>query len=344
MDYFAGWNAMPKYVVSSTVTDPQWNNTTVLSSLDDVAALKETEGGPIFVQGSMLLTQGLLKAGLVDEMRLMVFPVILGSGRGPFPDDAEDKVKLDAGRVHDVRQRRAVPGAPHATLSQRRRRRRFERMESYAKGELEPPLLEETIGANFDAHRRGARRPRGAGRVRDRPALDLGRARPRRRRARPRPDRAPGSRRATGSASGRRTAPSGRSRSTPPRRSASSWSTSTRRTAPTSSPTPSTSPGMRLLVAATRFKTSEYRADGRGDRAASARRCERAVYLDTDDWAELVAERRAAARRRAGRADGDAVAGATRSTSSTRRAPPAAPRARRSATATSSTTATSRPS
>jgi dihydrofolate reductase len=94
MDYFAGWNAMPKYVVSSTVTDPQWNNTTVLSSLDDVAVLKETEGGPIFVAGSMLLTQGLLKAGLVDEVRLMVFPVILGSGRRPFPDDAEDKVRL----------------------------------------------------------------------------------------------------------------------------------------------------------------------------------------------------------------------------------------------------------
>ena len=94
MDYFAGWNAMPKYVVSGSVTDPQWNNTTVLSSLDDVAALKKAEGGPIFVQGSMLLTQNLLKAGLVDEMRLMVFPVILGSGRGPFPSDAANKVKL----------------------------------------------------------------------------------------------------------------------------------------------------------------------------------------------------------------------------------------------------------
>jgi dihydrofolate reductase len=94
MDYFAGYNAMPKYVVSSTVTDPEWNNTTVLSSLDDVAELKAGEGGPIFVHGSLLLTQALLAAGLVDEMRLMVFPVILGSGRGPFPDDAEDKVKL----------------------------------------------------------------------------------------------------------------------------------------------------------------------------------------------------------------------------------------------------------
>ena len=94
MDYFAGWNAMPKYVVSSTVSDPQWENTSVIS-FDDVAGLKEGDGGPIFVQGSMQLTQGLLKAGLVDEVRLMVFPVILGTGRGPFPDDAEDKVKLE---------------------------------------------------------------------------------------------------------------------------------------------------------------------------------------------------------------------------------------------------------
>ena len=66
----------------------------MLASLDDVAALKETDGGPIFVQGSMHLTQSLLKAGLVDEMRLMVFPVVLGSGRGPFPTDADDKVRL----------------------------------------------------------------------------------------------------------------------------------------------------------------------------------------------------------------------------------------------------------
>ena len=94
MDYFAGYNAMPKYVVSSTVSDPEWNKTTVLSSLDEVAELKAGEGGPIFVHGSLQLTQGLLAAGLVDEMRLMVFPVILGSGRTLFPTDAADKVKL----------------------------------------------------------------------------------------------------------------------------------------------------------------------------------------------------------------------------------------------------------
>ncbi len=93
MDYFAGFNAMPKYVVSSTVRDPEWNNTSVVS-FDDVARLREGDGGPIIVQGSLLLTQGLLAAGLVDEMRLSVFPVVLGSGRRLFPHDAEDKVKL----------------------------------------------------------------------------------------------------------------------------------------------------------------------------------------------------------------------------------------------------------
>jgi dihydrofolate reductase len=94
MDYFAGFNAMPKYVVSSTVTDPQWNDTTVIP-FDEVARLKEGDGGMILVAGSMLLTQSLLQAGLVDELRLQVFPVILGSGRRIFPDDAEQKVKLD---------------------------------------------------------------------------------------------------------------------------------------------------------------------------------------------------------------------------------------------------------
>jgi dihydrofolate reductase len=93
IDDFARWNSLPKYVVSRTVTDPQWHDTTVIS-FDAVARLKEGDGGPIYVQGSMALTQSLLRAGLVDEVRLMVFPVILGSGRGPFPTDAEDRLPL----------------------------------------------------------------------------------------------------------------------------------------------------------------------------------------------------------------------------------------------------------
>ena len=132
-------------------------------------------------------------------------------------------------------------------------------MESYAAGETSPALLEETIGANFErtvaAHGdsealvevASGRRWTYAELDRDVNALARGLI-------------AAGSRRATGSASGRRTAPSGRSCSTPPPRSARSWSTSTRPTAPTSSPTRSTSPGCGCCSAPSRFKTSDYRA------------------------------------------------------------------------------------
>jgi dihydrofolate reductase len=88
------FNSMPKYVVSSTLTDPSWNNSTVLRSIDEVGPLKETEGGPIYVHGSAQLVRGLLRAGLVDQLNLQVFPVVLGSGLRLWPEDAEDKVKL----------------------------------------------------------------------------------------------------------------------------------------------------------------------------------------------------------------------------------------------------------
>jgi dihydrofolate reductase len=96
MEYFAGYNAMPKYVVSTTLAevDPGWSDTTILRSLDDVRALKEGEGGPILVHGSATLAQGLLAAGLVDLLTLLVFPVVLGSGKRLFPVDAQEKVKL----------------------------------------------------------------------------------------------------------------------------------------------------------------------------------------------------------------------------------------------------------
>ena len=88
------FNGMDKVVVSSTLTDPTWQNTTVVRDLDAVRALKEGDGGPIGVHGSATLAQSLHKAGLVDEWHLMVFPVVLGSGKRLFPTDAEDKVKL----------------------------------------------------------------------------------------------------------------------------------------------------------------------------------------------------------------------------------------------------------
>ena len=90
MEEFADYNAMPKYVVSTTLTDPEWNNTTVLRGLDDVAALKESdEPGTILVHASPTLAQGLAAAGLVDRYHLLVFPVLLGSGKRLFATDAD---------------------------------------------------------------------------------------------------------------------------------------------------------------------------------------------------------------------------------------------------------------
>ena len=93
MEEFAEYNAMPKYVVSSALTDPTWHNTTVLRSLDEVAALKDGDGGPIYVHGSATLAQGLLAAGLVDRYHLLEFPLVLGSGKRLFTSDA-DKTRL----------------------------------------------------------------------------------------------------------------------------------------------------------------------------------------------------------------------------------------------------------
>lgn len=96
MDFFVGYNAMPRYVVSTTLTetDPAWP-ATVLRSLDDVAALKETEGGPISVHGSATLGRHLSDAGLVDRYHLLVFPLLLGAGKRLFSDADQDKKMLD---------------------------------------------------------------------------------------------------------------------------------------------------------------------------------------------------------------------------------------------------------
>jgi dihydrofolate reductase len=84
-------NTMPKYVVSSTLTEAEWENTTVLAGdfVADVERVKDEIDGVIFVAGSAQLVQGLLAHGLVDELRLMVFPVVLGSGKRLFGESAE---------------------------------------------------------------------------------------------------------------------------------------------------------------------------------------------------------------------------------------------------------------
>jgi dihydrofolate reductase len=79
-------NSMPKYVVSSTLEDPEWNNSTVLrgDAVAEVSKLKEELGGEIIVPGSYQLGRTLIEHDLVDELRLVVFPVVLGAGERLF--------------------------------------------------------------------------------------------------------------------------------------------------------------------------------------------------------------------------------------------------------------------
>ena len=84
-------NDVRKYVVSSMINDPQWQNTTVLSGdpIQQVRALKGQQGQDIVITGSISLCHTLIEAGLVDEYRLFVYPVVQGRGRRLFPDGFE---------------------------------------------------------------------------------------------------------------------------------------------------------------------------------------------------------------------------------------------------------------
>ncbi len=88
-------NSDPKYVVSTTLKNPEWQNTTVISEnvANEISELKERTNGTILVAGSAKLVATLLENDLVDELRLMVFPTVLGSGRRLFPDGI-DRLKL----------------------------------------------------------------------------------------------------------------------------------------------------------------------------------------------------------------------------------------------------------
>jgi dihydrofolate reductase len=89
-------NAMPKHVASTTLPDDlAWTNSSVIRNVpDDVAALKRRDGGPILVAGSRTLVHALFEHGLIDELRLMIFPVVLGSGIKVFPE-SPDKTTLE---------------------------------------------------------------------------------------------------------------------------------------------------------------------------------------------------------------------------------------------------------
>jgi dihydrofolate reductase len=87
------FNTMPKYVVSSTLESPTWTNSTVINGdlADEVAKLKQEHSGDVVVHGSVQLVQALLEQDLVDELRLMVFPVALGAGKRLFGETSDKK-------------------------------------------------------------------------------------------------------------------------------------------------------------------------------------------------------------------------------------------------------------
>src|ERR671916_1102705 len=90
-DFADKFNNMPKYLVSSTLTDPDWNNTNVINGnvVEEVRKLKDEVDGIIQVPGSIQLVQELIENDLVDEIHLMTFPVILGTGRRLFGETTD---------------------------------------------------------------------------------------------------------------------------------------------------------------------------------------------------------------------------------------------------------------
>ena len=97
-DDHAAYKEMPKYVVSTTLPDDAlvegWGPTTILRSADDVVELKKSEGGAVFIHGSAELARRLSDAGLIDRYNLLVFPVLLGAGKGLFSKADKDKQVL----------------------------------------------------------------------------------------------------------------------------------------------------------------------------------------------------------------------------------------------------------
>jgi dihydrofolate reductase len=87
------FNNMPKYVVSSTLEEPEWNNSRVVKGdvVEEVAKLRQELDGDIVVHGSVRLVQTLLEHDLLDELRLMVFPVVLGKGNRIFSETSDKK-------------------------------------------------------------------------------------------------------------------------------------------------------------------------------------------------------------------------------------------------------------
>jgi dihydrofolate reductase len=92
-DFADKFNSMPKYVVSSTLKDPEWTNSTVIDGDvgEEVSRLRQEHDGDIVVHGSAQLVEALIENDLVDELRLMVFPVVLGTGKRVFGATSDKK-------------------------------------------------------------------------------------------------------------------------------------------------------------------------------------------------------------------------------------------------------------
>ena len=94
----AAYKDLPKYVVSTTLTDADlvdgWGHTAILRSSEDVAAVKQSDGGAIFIHGSAELACRLSDADLIDRYNLLLFPVLLGAGKSLFSRDDRDKRQL----------------------------------------------------------------------------------------------------------------------------------------------------------------------------------------------------------------------------------------------------------
>jgi len=99
MEDFAALKDLPKYVVSTTLGQDaivdNWGEITILRSLDDVAKVKQTDGGPIVIHGSATLARNLSDAGLIDRYHLLVFPLLLGAGKRMFSDTDKPKQLLE---------------------------------------------------------------------------------------------------------------------------------------------------------------------------------------------------------------------------------------------------------
>lgn len=89
-------NSLPKYVVSTTLKKAEWNNSTIIKTnvVEEIAKLKKQPGGDILIAGSMTLIRTLMEHDLVDEYRLLVYPIVLGKGKRLFSDGVAASLQL----------------------------------------------------------------------------------------------------------------------------------------------------------------------------------------------------------------------------------------------------------